>query len=254
MFRLADVAADGEHVLVTSDARNGWRNVAVINVRTRAITWVTDERANHVGGGFSEDARFLVYNRDGDLDCHIFAYDLQTKRTRQLTQGRSSYEMQRMDSNLGEPNPSTVKANRVLALRHSGTAPAQIVSVGLDGEEQTVVANPLPPTLSNAVVNPVGITYRSTDGQFSVPALVWLPRNLKRDGSHPAVIEIHGGPMPQTRPHLLTYIQVLVAQGYVVVSPNYRGSMGTTAVTSSPTAWIREVAISRMSWLLEIFS
>src|SRR5688572_11908380 len=34
VFRLADVAADGEHVLVTSDARNGWRNVALVNVRT----------------------------------------------------------------------------------------------------------------------------------------------------------------------------------------------------------------------------
>jgi dipeptidyl aminopeptidase/acylaminoacyl peptidase len=227
LFRIARVSPDGERVLVTSDARNGWRQVAVVSVRTRAIRWLTEDRANHMAAGFSHDGRHAIYSRDGEIDSQIFSYDLKTGQARQLTRGPHSYELNVSMRNLAGPNPAPMSSDGwILADKFSGTEPEHIVAINLQGEQKTLVNNPMPKALVNAVVQPVAVSYPSKDRKFMVPALVWVPRNLKRDGSHPAVIEIHGGPMDQTRPYLLTYIQVLVAQGYIVISPNFRGSTG----------------------------
>lgn len=86
-------------------------------------------------------------------------------------------------------------------------------------------SNNTPPKMARSFVRPVAVTFTSSDRRFQIPALVWIPPNLKRDGSHPAVVDIHGGPTEQTRPELNIPIQVLASRGYVVISPNYRGSI-----------------------------
>ena len=42
----------------------------------------------------------------------------------------------------------------------------------------------------------------------------------------PAVIEIHGGPTAQALNTWTPFVQSLVAKGFVVLRPNYRGSTG----------------------------
>ncbi len=70
--------------------------------------------------------------------------------------------------------------------------------------------NSTPQKLERSFVNPIAVT---------------MPPNLQRNGSHPAVVDIHGGPAEQTRPKLNIPIQLLAARGYLVISPNYRGSL-----------------------------
>jgi len=41
------------------------------------------------------------------------------------------------------------------------------------------------------------VHYRSFDGKI-ISAFVWLPDNMKRDGSNPGVVLPHGGPTGQT--------------------------------------------------------
>ncbi|MEM0211641.1 MAG: S9 family peptidase [Candidatus Methanomethylicia archaeon] len=75
----------------------------------------------------------------------------------------------------------------------------------------------------NKNVKPEVIRYESWDGMM-IPALIYRPKNGKPP--YPAVVTIHGGPEGQDRPTFQFLPQILVRLGYIVLSPNFRGSSG----------------------------
>jgi dipeptidyl aminopeptidase/acylaminoacyl peptidase len=86
----------------------------------------------------------------------------------------------------------------------------------------------------SAFVEPEAIHYAGPDGQ-QVPAWLFVPKNLDRSKKHPAVVWIHGDGVNQNydgwhvqRNYAVYYSfhQYLLQQGYVVVAPDYRGSIG----------------------------
>ncbi|HET9391217.1 MAG TPA: alpha/beta fold hydrolase [Steroidobacteraceae bacterium] len=65
---------------------------------------------------------------------------------------------------------------------------------------------------------------RVNGGQRMISAYMYRPRS---PGPHPVLIEIHGGPESQYRPHWDPFIQFVVNElGYAVIAPNVRGSSG----------------------------
>jgi dipeptidyl aminopeptidase/acylaminoacyl peptidase len=69
------------------------------------------------------------------------------------------------------------------------------------------------------------VHYKSFDGQM-ISAFLWMPFNLKRDGSNPAVVLLHGGPTGQTVANFSATAEALSSRGYVCIAPNVRGSTG----------------------------
>jgi dipeptidyl aminopeptidase/acylaminoacyl peptidase len=69
------------------------------------------------------------------------------------------------------------------------------------------------------------VTYKSFDGRL-ISAFVWVPFNLKRDGSSAAVVLPHGGPTSQTVDAFNGRAMLLASRGFVVIAPNVRGSTG----------------------------
>jgi dipeptidyl aminopeptidase/acylaminoacyl peptidase len=83
-------------------------------------------------------------------------------------------------------------------------------------------------------VEPQEIHYAGPDGQ-QVPAWLFVPKNLDRSKKHPAIVWIHGDGVNQNydgwhvqRNYAVYYSmhQYLLQQGYVVIAPDYRGSIG----------------------------
>jgi dipeptidyl aminopeptidase/acylaminoacyl peptidase len=70
-------------------------------------------------------------------------------------------------------------------------------------------------------------TFDEVDGrQREVPAFVYRPPE-EREGPHPVLIHVHGGPEAQYRPYFSPTFQYLVTElGMVVIAPNVRGSNG----------------------------
>jgi dipeptidyl aminopeptidase/acylaminoacyl peptidase len=68
-------------------------------------------------------------------------------------------------------------------------------------------------------------TFDSAGGaRREIPAFVYRPR---REGPHPVIINIHGGPEAQYRPSFSSTFQLWVRQlGAAVIAPNVRGSSG----------------------------
>ncbi|PYV20639.1 MAG: hypothetical protein DMG24_22200, partial [Acidobacteria bacterium] len=78
-------------------------------------------------------------------------------------------------------------------------------------------ATPLPPSQI--------VHYKTFDGK-TITALLWMPFNLKRAGSNPALVLPHGGPTGQMVDYWNTDVAALVSRGYICIAPNPCGSTG----------------------------
>ena len=97
------------------------------------------------------------------------------------------------------------------------------------------VSDSMPASMDkSAFVEPESIHYAGPDGQ-QVPAWLFVPKNLDRTKKHPAIVWIHGDGVNQNydgwhvqRNYAVYYSmhQYLLQQGYVVIAPDYRGSIG----------------------------
>ena len=79
----------------------------------------------------------------------------------------------------------------------------------------------LPAIAANKLVMPERISYKSKDG-LDIPAFLYKPEINNKAG----IVYVHGGPSGQTMFEWDLMVQFLVAKGYTVLAPNYRGSTG----------------------------
>jgi dipeptidyl aminopeptidase/acylaminoacyl peptidase len=69
------------------------------------------------------------------------------------------------------------------------------------------------------------VHYKSFDGKM-ISAFLWMPFNLKRDGTNPSVVLPHGGPTGQTVDYFNREAAAFASRGYICIAPNVRGSTG----------------------------
>src|SRR5262245_8200774 len=70
------------------------------------------------------------------------------------------------------------------------------------------------------------ITYRSRVGDLDIPAFVFQPVKLRGPKGHAAIIWVHENIRGHLYEHYIPYIREATAKGYVVIAPEYRGSIG----------------------------
>jgi len=70
------------------------------------------------------------------------------------------------------------------------------------------------------------ITYRSGAGDLDIPAWVFQPLTIRGPKQHPAIVWTHENIRGHLYEHYIPYIRDATARGYVVIAPEYRGSIG----------------------------
>lgn len=225
LFFGADWAPEGDRLLITSNAGNGFDNAALLAVdatdAATGIRWITQDRWEVSAGGFSPDRRWLAYTANVDGESAIFLHDRQSGRAKELTLPRGVNSLE------GSARCFDATGGRLLFSHNGPDGPNDIWLYALAGEAcfpltQSLVAglraeDMVPPTLAHLP---------SRDGKFQLSAWVYVPHALPRDGSHPAVVYIHGGPASQAMNAFNRAVQLLANRRYVVIAPNYRGSTG----------------------------
>jgi len=115
--------------------------------------------------------------------------------------------------------------------------PCDLWSYSIDSQQLTQITHSFPKAINpDNLVMPAEIKYPGLDGT-DVPALLYRPRieDIRKldklavpDGSllPPSVIYIHGGPNWLSQITWDPLLQYMVAQGWAVLAPNYRGSTG----------------------------
>jgi dipeptidyl aminopeptidase/acylaminoacyl peptidase len=79
---------------------------------------------------------------------------------------------------------------------------------------------------SEGVMRMEKVTYKSRAGGLDIPAFVFQPLKLGGAKAHPALIWVHENIRGHLYEHYIPYVREAVGKGYVVVAPEYRGSIG----------------------------
>ena len=113
----------------------------------------------------------------------------------------------------------------VVAIIATETDPGQLVEIKKGGG-QRVLTRMNPHLQGIALGRTENLAFTSTDGT-ALQAWVTYPPDHDPTRAYPVVLQIHGGPSATYGGHFSYRIQRYAADGYIVVAPNYRGSLGT---------------------------
>ena len=69
-------------------------------------------------------------------------------------------------------------------------------------------------------------TYKSRVGGLDIPVFVFKPLKMRGPKGHAALVWVHPDIRGRVYPYYIPYVREAVAKGYVVVAPEYRGSVG----------------------------
>src|SRR5450759_1711647 len=74
----SSLSPDGGTILLSSDAKGGYMNVALLDIASRKVTWVTDLKWETFAGNFSPDGKTYTYivNEDGVIDAYLIDLSL----------------------------------------------------------------------------------------------------------------------------------------------------------------------------------
>src|SRR5438552_7984553 len=70
------------------------------------------------------------------------------------------------------------------------------------------------------------VSYRSRVGDLEIPAFVFQPLHLRGPKGHPAIVWVHENIRGHLYEHYIPYVREATSKGYVVIAPEYRGSIG----------------------------
>ena len=216
-----DLSADGKRVLLTSNAANGFENVGLLDAVTKNINWLTHEKWEVAGGNFSHDGKSLTWRANLDGNTDLFIHSFVTGKTTKLPVAAG------VNSFGGAQSAFSHDGTRVLYYHNGPNAPSDAWVYRLaTGKSKQITHSLMAGIPASHFVAPFLVHYPSRDGKWTISALLYVPRNMQRNGQNAAIVYIHGGPTSQTVNSFNRFIQHIVNQGYMVIAPNYRGSTG----------------------------
>lgn len=220
-YSASDVSPDGKSVLITSNASGGYDNAGLLDIASKKIRWLTQDKWEISGENFSPNGKFLTYNANVDGNTDIYLYDIASGKARALPLPKG------VNYAAGRPSPFTRDASRMLYYHTGPTAPGDLWVYNIaDGKSHQLTHSLVGGVRSDDMVEPHLVHYPSKDGKWTISAFAYVPYNLPRNGEHPAIVYVHGGPTAQTMNTFNRFVQYMVNQGYIVIAPNYRGSTG----------------------------
>ena len=205
--------------------KSGWLHLYAVPMQggtARALT-VGKFEVTHVV--FSQDRKRLVYSStQNDTDrMHIWTVDAEHGSAVRIAQSQAI-----------EDYPQIGADGTLFALQSDGNQPLHPVALSAGGQWRRLAPEAIPSSFpSSKLVMPQAVTFTAKDGQETY-AQLFLPRE-NTSKPHPTILFFHGGPRRQmllgfnpkrSYSWIYAFNQYLVAEGYIVLSVNYRGGIG----------------------------
>ena len=207
---------DSKQIYVTSNANEqGTDAVALLDVEKKGLQWVTlGEWESFVGDCSRREDRYVyAVNEAGNHRIYL----------RSGTGGQDEIPLPNGVLRMAEFSPDEKHVGIVHA---SADSPPEIWVYEIENHTLRQITQSLVGGYEQRdFVRPNLVVYPSFDGT-PIAAFLYLPGNAQADRSHPAILYPHGGPMWQHMNDWFPQLQFFVSRGFVVMSPNYRGSTG----------------------------
>jgi dipeptidyl aminopeptidase/acylaminoacyl peptidase len=213
----ADMSANGRWLSLAVDNKAGVRQAAVLDLQQgNIVTLLQPSEWEQSAGRFAPDSNHVsvTTNVDGRTVVTLVTPDSRKIRTVALPEG--------VNNEAGfSPDGS-----HMLAAHSSGNRPFDFWKVDLAANSAKPFTRFGLGSLSADILPKTSLVhYASADGTV-ISAFLWMPANLKRDGSAPGIVLPHGGPSEQAFDNFDVTAAALASRGYVVIAPNFRGSTG----------------------------
>ncbi|MBN2361907.1 MAG: S9 family peptidase [Deltaproteobacteria bacterium] len=204
---------DGK-LLATATNPQGFLQLCTVDLATKATTFV--------GPGDWDVEQVAV----ADDDTVLFARNLGGESEILLAPG-GRFDALRSVSKEGVVAKLciTPDASRIAFVRETSTHPTEILLAEEEAAARVVVPAEVGTVELDELRPAERFTYASFDGR-RISAWVWAPPVARLGTPPPAVVRVHGGPNDQMRPYFLPPAVALAEAGFLVVAPNYRGSIG----------------------------
>jgi dipeptidyl aminopeptidase/acylaminoacyl peptidase len=205
--------------------KSGWQHLYAVSARGGAARALTAGKFEVTHVALSQDRKRLAYssNQDDSDRMHIWTVDA----------GHGSAVLAVPQSHAIEDFPQIGADGALFALQSDGNQPVHPVALSA-GQWRRLAPEAIPSSFpSSNLVMPEAVTFSAMDGQETY-AQLFLPRETSSK-PHPAILFFHGGPQRQmflgfnthrSYSWMYAFHQYLVAEGYIVLSVNYRGGTG----------------------------
>lgn len=205
-------SSDSKHLIFSCE--NGeWHNIELYDVESKKITWVTDS--------FGDNTQ-PVSSRSGEIIGWIHSEgsktNFQFKKSGVLSSSKQGGELRQVKVGDGVHSFPQIINNEVILIYEDVNHPPDLWKINLENGEAIQLTKSLEENLDFEA--PQEISYAGMDG-VQVPALLFRAEN-----SNCAVINIHGGPNWHFQNMWNPFVSEMLARGWNVLQPNYRGSTG----------------------------
>ena len=224
---------DGKWVAWISDTADGWDHLYVASTDGGQPVQLTSGHAEAWRPAWSHDSKLLAFDTNSSEhpgDRRIGIVDIATNPDhpgiRYVTDDAGT-----------NTEPHWSGSDNLLVYEHTdwqNSADLYVAAVSGDGKVVRLTES-MPHTIDKSLLTkPEYVTFPGADGT-PVPGWLFVPKNLDRSKKHAAIVWIHGDGINQNydgwhiqRNYAVYYSfhQYLLQQGYVVFSPDYRGSIG----------------------------
>jgi dipeptidyl aminopeptidase/acylaminoacyl peptidase len=206
---------DGKQLAIFTDAFDRLRT-GVFSEGTREVRWMNRGAFDEIPLEFSPDGRSLLVLRTTGLRVLAVVYD--------LASGQATVSPFHM-SYTGEAS-FTSDGKGIVAVRNSSDRPNEIVRWTIGSADcESLWTPPLGKVSAASLVAGRVVRYPTFDGR-EIEALLFVPRARGQGKRSPAIVNVHGGPNWQWFDEFDAVVQFMVSQGYAVLLPNIRGSIG----------------------------
>ena len=221
LYSASDISPDGKKVLITSNAANGYENVGLLDIASKKIDWLTQDKWEISAGNFAPSGQQVTWTANVDGNSNVYVHDLNSDDTIALPLPTG------WNSLSGAESAFTHDGSRLLYHHNGPNSPTDAWTFDLKTRQSLQVTRSLMAGVpADHMVEPFLVRYPSRDGKWTISAFLYIPRNMQRNGQNAAIVYVHGGPTSQTVNSFNRFVQHMVNQGYMIIAPNYRGSTG----------------------------
>lgn len=212
---------DGRYIAFTSMAREGFeadkqRVMLFDRVKKNFKDLTTNFDRSAYELVWSPDSKTIYFNADNEVHQSVYKLDITTQKIETLLKEYSS-------SGLLVSN-----SNKLYFKQQRTTLPFEIFSLNPDGSNLTQLSFVNKDLLAQLEMNPMETFWAKGAGGTPVQSMIVKPPFFDPNKKYPMIFLIHGGPQSNWADdfHYRWNQQKFASKGYVVVSPNPRGSTG----------------------------
>ena len=199
------------------DLQSGY--IWIMNAQTGVATRLDSQNPWEYSGDttvWSEDGKFIYYSEIHGLNTNLYRIDAQTGKSKAITHVLGTLS----------PQSFSKKRNKMAYIFEDFDSPRDVFVSDVDGRNSIQLSD-ANRVLKQQVrlVNAQAIQWQSQDG-LTIEGVFYKPSKIDKKIASPLILDIHGGPSGVAKNAFRADFQMLAANGYAILAPNYRGSAG----------------------------